>query len=101
MAWTTADRRSLTRTAGLTGGLVLGALLVLSAFADPASAQGRRNDDRRDHRNWNGGYYRAPPVIYGSPYGRSYYGSPYYNPPTYYAPPLFYGPGLNFNFQLR
>jgi hypothetical protein len=30
-------------------------------------------------------YYRAPPVVYGSPYGSSYYGSPYY-----YTPPVIY-----------
>ena len=30
-------------------------------------------------------YYRAPPVVYGSPYGSSYYGSRYY-----YTPPVMY-----------
>jgi hypothetical protein len=33
----------------------------------------------------SGYYYRAPPVVYGSPYGSSYYGSRYY-----YTPPVIY-----------
>ncbi len=41
-----------------------------------------------DGDDWNGGYYAAPPVVYGSPYGYGYYGSPYY------APPVVYGPGV-------
>jgi hypothetical protein len=32
----------------------------------------------------SGYYYRAPPVVYGSPYGSSYYGSRYYTPPVIY-----------------
>jgi len=36
--------------------------------------------------NWNGGYYRAAPVVYGSPYGNGYYGAPYYAPPVVYSP---------------
>ncbi len=65
-----------------------GALLTATlafGLAGSASAEdhGRyRRDDR--HRDWNGGYYRAPPVVYGSPY---------------YAPPLIYGPGLSINIR--
>ena len=33
----------------------------------------------------SGYYYHAPPVVYGSPYGSSYYGSRYY-----YTPPVIY-----------
>lgn len=45
---------------------------------------GRYNDRHfDDHRGWSGGYYRAPPVIYGNPYGYGY-------PP----PPLVYGPDV-------
>lgn len=98
------------------GGLGLAALLAVATFAGAASSQGRGNDGRGNQgrgngphgnpgwgkpHNWNGGYYRAPPIIYGSPYQQRYYGSPYYEPPRYYAPPLIYGPGLNFNFQIR
>jgi hypothetical protein len=82
-------------------GLMLAALLTLGTFAGAASAQGRGYDDRYGHHHWNGGYYRAPPIIYGSPYRQRYYGSPYYDPPRYYPPPVVYGPGLNFNFQGR
>jgi hypothetical protein len=39
-----------------------------------------------DYSDVNSGYYyRAPPVVYGSPYGSSYYGSRYY-----YTPPVIY-----------
>jgi hypothetical protein len=37
----------------------------------------------------SGYYYSAPPVVYGSPYGSSYYGSRYY-----YTPPVIY-PSVN------
>ena len=46
-----------------------------------------RGDEHRDYRDSNGypgGYYRAPPVVYGSPCG--YNGC---------APPPFYRPGIN------
>jgi hypothetical protein len=73
-------------SAKLVGGVAISALLALSAFATPASADW---DDHRDnHHSWNGGYYHSPPVVYGSPYGGGYYGSPYY------APPVVYGPGV-------
>jgi hypothetical protein len=54
-------------------------------LAGSAGAE-ERGGDHRDyrHRDWNGGYYRAPPVVYGSPY---------------YAPPLIYGPGLSINIR--
>ena len=45
-------------------------MLALGAFATPASADWD-NDHRGYHHNWNGGYYAAPPVVYGSPYGQS------------------------------
>ena len=40
----------------------------------------------------SGYYYSAPPVVYGSPYGSSYYGSRYY-----YTPPVIY-PSVNIGF---
>ncbi len=40
-------------------------------------------------RAGNGGYYRAPPVVYQQ-----------YGAPGYYAPPLVYGSGLNLNLNL-
>ena len=75
-------------SAKLVGGLAISALLALGAFA-PANAEWR--DDHREH-NWGGGYYAAPPVVYGSSYGNGYYGAP-----GYYAPPVVYGPGVGIN----
>jgi len=102
------------RSARILTGLLLGlGVLTLGVAAEPANAQGRGNDGRGHdargndgrghyqgnrgyHRGWNGGYYRAPPIIYGSPYGSSYYGAP-----RYYPPPVIYGPPLGFSFQIR
>lgn len=75
---TTSKRRLSVR---LAAGITISALLALGTFAAPASA-----DWNRDHHNWNGRYYRAPPVVYGSRYGEGYYGSPYYAPPVVYGP---------------
>ena len=76
---TTSTRRP---SAKLLGGIAVAALLALGAFATPASA-----DWHGDHRGYYGGYYRAPPVVYGGGY---------YNYP-YYAPPVIYGPGVGIN----
>jgi hypothetical protein len=71
-------------SAKLAGGIAIATVLVLGSFVGSANADGRG-----DHRgNWGGGYYAAPPVVYGSAYGNGYYGSPYY------APPVVYGPGV-------
>ena len=72
-------------SAGLAAGIAISAMLALGAFAAPASADWNDNH-RGNHHNWNGGYYHAPPVVYGSPYGSSYYGSSYYSPPVVYGP---------------
>jgi hypothetical protein len=81
---TTSKRRL---SAKLTAGIAISAALAFGAFAAPASADWN-HDHGGYHRDWNGGYYGAPPVVYGSPYGASYYGQPYY------APPVVYGPGI-------
>jgi hypothetical protein len=72
--------------AAVAAGVIFTVALALSGFAGPASAEehGREHRDYH-HRDWNGGYYRAPPVVYGSPY--------------YYAPPVVYGPGLSINIR--
>lgn len=70
-------------SAKLAAGFTVSALLALGSFAGPANAQYYHG-----YHNWNGGYYAAPPVVYGSTYGDGYYGSPYY------APPVVYGPGV-------
>jgi hypothetical protein len=80
---TNAKRRLSAR---LAAGIAISAILALGAFATPASAR-----EYDHHHGYSGGYYRAPPVVYGSPYGGAYYGSPYY------APPVVYGPGIGIN----
>ena len=87
--------------ARLAVGLAISVILGLGAFVAPAKADGpydnrswnergdqyywdHRGDHRDwDHRDWDGRYYRTPPVIYGSPY---------YDPP-----PVIYGPGFGLN----
>lgn len=69
-------------------GLALATFLAVGAVATPSVAQDDHHDhdrDRdRDHRDgWRGGYYAAPPVVYGSPY--------------YAPPPVVYGPGIGIN----
>jgi hypothetical protein len=85
----TIDTASKPRlSAKLAAGLAISALLALGSFTVPASA-------RAHNHYYNGGYYRAPPVVYGSRYRNGYYGSPYYGgSPYYYAPPLVYGPHI-------
>jgi hypothetical protein len=88
ITYTTSQRRL---SAKLAAGLAICATLALGTSAVPANA-------RPYHHYYNGGYYRAPPIVYGSPYGSSYYGSRYYGgSPYYYAPPLIYGPGIGIN----
>lgn len=62
-----------TLPAKLAAGLALSAFLVLGSFVASADAQPRR-DEHRDDRGrggggWahGGGYYVAPPVVYGAP----------------------------------
>ncbi len=74
------------------GAVALCAMFALGAFAPVSHAderhdndRGERHDDRGEHRGWDGGgYYVAPPVVYGSPYYQ-----PYYAPP-----PVVYGPSV-------
>jgi hypothetical protein len=98
----TIDTKSRRRpSAKLVAALAVSALLALGTFAIPAYADGDGDGHRRDeHHNWNGGYYRAPPVVYGSVYGGSYYGTPY-DAPTYYPPPVVYGPSVGFSIHIR
>jgi len=91
MTWIIDTKRKGRLSAKLAAGIAICAILALGTFATSASAR-----DREDHGNrggyYNGGYYNAPPVVYGSSYGSSYYG---YSP--YYAPPVVYGPGIGIN----
>lgn len=70
------------RSAAVAAGMIFAAAVAIGSIPGSASAEQRGRDHRDNHhRDWNGRYYAAPPVVYGTPY--------------YYAPPLFYGPGLN------
>jgi hypothetical protein len=92
MTWIIDTKSKRRLSAKLAAGLVISAILALGIFAGSASAQwggGRR------YHHWNGGYYPAPPVVYGSQYGSSYYG--YDNDPYQYPPPVVYGPGIGIN----
>ena len=90
------------RAIGLAAGAAgLAAVLLMASF-DRAAARppghGPRGGDHdwrggdyrgnRGRGGWGGGYYRAPPVVYGSPYYTPY-ATPYYSPP-----PVVYGPGI-------
>ena len=78
-------------TIRLAVGIVMSSAIAMTAVAGSAAAEDRRDGHRDEHRgyrhNWNGGYYRSPPVVYGSPY--------------YYPPPVVYGPGIGLNFIIR
>jgi hypothetical protein len=95
--------------AKLAAGLAISAFLVLGTFVASASAEnwaaqnnaeknrGHR-DEHRHGRGNDGRYYSAPPLVYGSPYDGSYYGSPYNPPPVVYGPGIGIGlPGVNIN----
>src|SRR5271166_5548465 len=88
VTWIIDTRSKRHRSAKLAAGLVISAMLALGTFAGSASAQERRGEHRVYHHYYNGGYYRAPPVVYGSPYGSSYYGTPYHYPPVVYGPSI-------------
>ncbi len=79
------------RSPRLAAGLAISALLGLGSFAAPASADNWNGYHHGYSHNWNGGYYRAPPVVYGSSYRGGYYGS------SYSYPPVVYGPGIGIN----
>jgi len=68
-------------------GLALAAVLALSSFATAARADDHWRHDRGWHHGWTGGYYSAPPVVYGAP--------------GYYPPPVVYGPGIGINIGIR
>ncbi len=84
------------KSKSLAAGLAISALLAVGTFAAPASAA---SYDQQNLPYGYGGYYPAPPVAYGAPYGYGYYAPPYgyygrpygYYARPYYGPPVFYG----------
>jgi hypothetical protein len=92
----TSKRRLSVR---LAAGAVVSAMLAFGTFAAPANADWDGHHRGYNHY-WNGGYYRSPPVVYGSRYGSNYYGSPYYYPPVVYGPGIGIGlPFVNLNIR--
>ena len=88
------DTRAKRRwSAGLMTGVIVTATIALGTFGGTAGAEerrGERGEGWEHRRHWDRDYYRAPPVVYSSPY---------YQP--YYAPTPFYGPGIGLNFNFR
>lgn len=69
----------------LVAGLAVAAFLTAGSFVGAAQAGWHRG---WHHHGWVGGYYGAPPVVYGGGY---------YGPGYYYPPPVVYGPGIGVN----
>jgi hypothetical protein len=84
MTWTfdTAPRGNLWAKPAV--GLAICALLAVTTFATPVDARSRAQENLPPLYS---GYYAAPPVAYGWPYGYGYYAPPY---AAYYAPPYGY-----------
>jgi hypothetical protein len=84
------NSNSKRRSACVAAGVMFAATVALGAISGTASAEERRGDWGRRHEwhhGWSGGYYHAPPVVYGSPY--------------YAPPPVVYGPGFGLNINIR
>ena len=67
------------RATRLVAGIAVSAVVALAMTAGTAQARwgdDRDHDWRGYHHGWSGGYYRAPPVVYGSPYSYGYYPPP-------------------------
>ena len=92
------------RSATLAASLAVAALLVLGTGLGPARADDRdhhgwERQENHHHGHWTGGYYRAPPIVYG--YGSGHYSrpAPYYYQPA--PPPVYYGPGVGLKFTFH
>jgi hypothetical protein len=65
------------RAARLLAGIAVSAVVALGMTAGTANARWDHGDHRRDdHRGFSGGYWGAPPVVYGGPYAYGYYPPP-------------------------
>lgn len=79
-------------SAAIAAGVILSATCVVVAFPRSAAAEDHRGGgwhrggDRHRGGGYRGGYYAAPPVVYGSPY---------------YAPPVVYGSPFGLNINIR
>jgi hypothetical protein len=66
------------RVARLAAGIAVGVVIALGVTAGPAQARWGRPEHNWHgyHHGWSGGYYPAPPVVYGDPYSYGYYPPP-------------------------
>jgi hypothetical protein len=80
MTWIIDTKSKRGLSAKLAAGLVISAMTSCGGYDSNANSGYYSN---------SGYYYSAPPLVYGSPFGSSYYGSRYY-----YTPPVIY-PSLN------
>jgi len=70
---------SKTGAARFVAGIAVSAIIALGITAGTAQARWERHDEHGGggyHHGWSGGYYPAPPVVYGNPYSYGYYPPP-------------------------
>ena len=62
----------------LTAGIAATAVIAFGLAATPAQAHWGDRDWHYHgwHHGWSGGYWNAPPVVYGNPYAYGYYPPP-------------------------
>jgi hypothetical protein len=77
MTWNTK-----VKSARFVAGMAVSAVIILAVAASPANARWDHPDNHW-HQGWSGGYWGAPPPVYG-----------YYGTYGYYPPPVVYGPGV-------
>jgi hypothetical protein len=67
-----------TRVARMTAGIAIAAVVAFGLTAGAANARwGHPEHDYHGwHHGWSGGYWAAPPVVYGNPYAYGYYPPP-------------------------
>jgi hypothetical protein len=66
------------RAARLVAGIAVSAVVAFGITAGTANARWGDRDYHYGgyHHGWTGGYWAAPPVVYGNPYGYGYYPPP-------------------------
>ena len=67
------------RAARLAAGIAFSAVVALGLTAGTAQARWEHHDEHGwhgYHHGWTGGYWGAPPVVYGDPYSYGYYPPP-------------------------
>jgi len=68
------------RSARLVAGIAVSAFIAFGMAAGTAQARWEHQDEHHDwhgdRHGWSGGYWGAPPVVYGNPYSYGYYPPP-------------------------